>query len=493
MERSVNSSRFNRVDLVAGLLGVGLLAFTWYKAVTSSFTHDESFSTLHFFPQGELDILLYRHPFTSVITNNHILNTLLMKLSESIFGLSEWALRLPNVLALILFLFFGYRLCSRLSAPWLVLTAFLILVANPYLLDFFGVARGYGLSIGTMVAALYYLLAYERKPKASHLLGFHLFGILAVMSNFALLNFYIGAIGCFYLLPFWKAGTWPTAFINNWKLHLRNGLALGLLVFLVYTPFKVILEHNTVSFGGKEGFFTNTVLSVVERSFYEINLPDSWITLLGVLACLSVLLPAGMIIWRWIRRDTTFFQRFTALAVVNTLAWLIPLMTIVQHHLFGQDYLEERFAIFLYPIFVFNLIFSCGWLWEASKFRPVAPAVLGGYALTWFLITTVNLNTAYYLNWKYDKDTKAVMLFLQDFRPEDGSSRKIGIHHNLEPTMNLYRRWWDMYWIDEFNREPPRMEDDFIFTEKSELERLGISGKDEVLFQSPEIGMMLVR
>lgn len=479
---------------IAGLMvGLAVLLFVGYKAVTSSFTHDESFSTLHFFPQGELDILLYRHPFTSVITNNHILNTLLMKLSESIFGLSEWALRLPNVWALVLYLFFGFCLCRRLPKSWMQFTAFLILVANPYLLDFFGVARGYGLSIGTMIASLYYLLIYLDAPKAKYLLGFHLFGMLSVMSNFALLNFYVAAIGCFYLVPFWKTTGWPTNFIRNWKLHLQNLLALVILTVLIYTPFKVILENNTVSFGGKEGFFANTVRSVVDRSFYEIDLAPAWVTGLGVLACASVLIPFGLIIWKWMKRETAFFQQHTALAVVNTIAWLIPLMTIVQHHLFGQDYLEERFAIFLYPLFALNLIFFLAWMWSANGGRSVASSLLAGYAAIWLLITGFNLNGEYYLNWKYDKDTKKVMTLLQDYQPEDGSSRKIGVFHQLEPTMNLYRRWWEMYWIEEFNREPPKVEDHFIFTEKQELEALGLPDEREVLFESPATGMVLVK
>ncbi|PHN04684.1 glycosyltransferase family protein [Flavilitoribacter nigricans] len=491
MERAIASDRASWVKFVVGGISLALLCWVVYKAVTTSFTHDESFTTLHFFPQGEWAILLYQHPFTSVITNNHILNTLLMKLSESIFGFSEWSLRLPNILALLPYLYFGYRLCRRLPVAWMQLAGFLVLIANPYLLDFFGVARGYGLSIGTMIASLYLLIAYVEKPAARYLLGFHLCGILSVMSNFALLNFYVAAFGCFYLLPFWKTRGLPNDFIRNWKLHAGNLLALGLLAALLFVPFRVILRNNTVSFGGKEGFFENTVRSLIERSFYEIGIPDGWINVLGVLACAAILLPAGLILQKWIRRDTAFFERHTALAITNTIAWLIPLMTIVQHHLLGQDYLEERFAIFLYPLWALNLLFTCGWLWTRSK--AITTAVLGVYTLGWLLITALNLNVGYYLNWKYDKDTKHVVQLLKDYRPEDGSSRKIGVFHHLEPTLNFYRRWWEMYWMEEFNREPPNAEDDFIFTESRELEALGISAGREVLFRSEETGMVLVK
>lgn len=493
MEREITSRTTRWAKTGAWVIGGLVFLFTLYKAITSSFTHDESFSTLHFFPQGELDILLYRHPFTSVITNNHIFNTLMMKLSESVFGLSEWALRLPNVLALLLYLVFGYGLCRRLPKAWMHLAAFVILIANPYLLDFFALARGYGLSIGTMIASLYFLLTYLKMPGGRYLLGFHLFGILSVMSNFALLNFYVAALGCFYLYPFWRASDWPVKFIRNLRLHLWNFLALVVLTVLVYTPFKVILENNTVSFGGKEGFFANTVRSVVSCSFYEVELSIFWINALGALACICVLIPAGLILWKWIRRDTDFFKQHTTLAVTNTIAWLIPLMTFVQHYLFGQDYLAERFAIFLYPLFALNLIFANAWLWQKLK-RPLpANLILGTYCFGCIFLTGINLNLDYFLNWKYDKDTKAVMILLQDHRPEDGSSRTFGIFHQLEPTMNLYRHWYEMYWMEELKREPPEGNDDFIFTRQGEIDALGITDPREVLFESPETGMVLLK
>lgn len=473
------------------LIGLSLPAFVSFKAATSSFTHDESFTTLHFFPQGEGDILFYRHPFTSVITNNHILNTLLMKLSESLFGLSEWALRLPNILALIIYLFFGALLCRRLPVPWMRFFSFSLLVANPYLIDFFGVARGYGLSIGMMMGSCYYLLSSNKTPEGKLLFGFHLFGILSVMSNFALLNFYIAALGCLYFLPFWQEKPWPVSFLKNWKLHVWNTLALLIMSALLYAPFKVILENNTVSFGGKEGFFSNTVRSVVARSLYESPASETAITILGLLACLMVLGSFVLVGWKTIKRQTEFFKKYRELVVINTICWLIPLMTIVQHYLFGQDYLAERFAIFLYPLFALNLIYLNQWLWDWSK---VTSTVFSALVFGIFMFNTVrNLNDEFYLNWKYDKDTKAVMELLQDYRPADGSSRKIGIFHQLEPSMNLYRRWWEMYWIEEFNREPPTPDHDFIFTLESELGSLGIDRDQEVLFRSPETGMILLK
>ncbi len=77
-----------------------ILFYVTYKASLTSFTHDESYTYLHYVHQPVKDIITYKDPFT----NNHILNTLLMKVSEKAFGNSEIVLRLPNILSLVIYL-----------------------------------------------------------------------------------------------------------------------------------------------------------------------------------------------------------------------------------------------------------------------------------------------------------------------------------------------------------------------------------------------------
>ena len=79
------------------LISVLLVAFVSIKASIASFTHDESYSYLRFVGQSFFEIISYDTPYT----NNHILNTLLMKCFDLLFGTSELALRAPNIFFLI--------------------------------------------------------------------------------------------------------------------------------------------------------------------------------------------------------------------------------------------------------------------------------------------------------------------------------------------------------------------------------------------------------
>jgi predicted membrane-bound mannosyltransferase len=64
-----------------------------YRAATQSFVSDEAF-TFNNFIAGSWRDLYFQYD-----ANNHLLYSILSKLSMSVFGSSEFALRLPSVIA----------------------------------------------------------------------------------------------------------------------------------------------------------------------------------------------------------------------------------------------------------------------------------------------------------------------------------------------------------------------------------------------------------
>src|SRR5581483_8855037 len=92
--------------------------------------------------------------------NHHFLNTLLMRLSTAIFGVSEWSLRLPALGGAALYFTAVYRLCRKaFGEGWMFLLAVALLSLNPFVLDFMAAARGYGLALALWTWAL--TLVYE--------------------------------------------------------------------------------------------------------------------------------------------------------------------------------------------------------------------------------------------------------------------------------------------------------------------------------------------
>ena len=133
---------------VLALTAAIAMALVIFRAATQAITIDEA-STYVFFVQDISPL----HWLGS--TNNHVLNTALMRLSTRLFGLSELSARLPALLGAGLYISACYRFCRRLEGGILLQwTALVCLVYSPFIMDYLVAARGYSLALGVLMTAL---------------------------------------------------------------------------------------------------------------------------------------------------------------------------------------------------------------------------------------------------------------------------------------------------------------------------------------------------
>src|SRR5690606_4000176 len=177
--------------VVAGMLviAVVVMAAAVHRAATASFSHDEALTYVRYVHLSYADLALHKEAYT----NNHLLNSVAMKCSASLFGTGELALRLPNLLALALFLFYAARLLLGLPTV-LALGGFAVLATNSYMLELFTLARGYGHSFGFMLMALFHLVRAAQTLRTRDIVLFHAASVLATLSNFTLLNAHLGGV-----------------------------------------------------------------------------------------------------------------------------------------------------------------------------------------------------------------------------------------------------------------------------------------------------------
>jgi len=176
---------------LVSVLSGGFFAYAVLRAIRVPFTIDEAQTYIRYLSAAPSAI------FDFGVANNHFLNTLLAKLFSSIFGSGELVLRLPSLLSYALYLYFGFRLLDRFVSPMTAVLGFLLLNLNPYVLDFFSLSRGYGLSLGLTMASLHFFLRFLAGPgrgspgrprdAALSLAA----GAAAVLSNFSLLTLYL--------------------------------------------------------------------------------------------------------------------------------------------------------------------------------------------------------------------------------------------------------------------------------------------------------------
>ncbi len=171
------------------------LGFEAVRAVRAPLTYDEANTYLNIIASNILAI------FNFNTANNHFLNSLLAKLSSAVAGTAELVLRLPNLLAFAAYLLFAFLILDRfVKTKIVVLCGFLLLSLNPFVLDYFSLCRGYGLSLGLLMASLFFFFSFLDKtlghePNRYRHLQLSLAALgLGILANFSLLNVYLSLV-----------------------------------------------------------------------------------------------------------------------------------------------------------------------------------------------------------------------------------------------------------------------------------------------------------
>lgn len=379
-----------------GLL-ILLFAVSVYRAVTQSIVYDEAL-TWELYIAGPFSAI-----FQHFDANHHFLNTLLMRLSTGIFGVSEWSMRLPALGGAALYFTAVYRLArSAFQEDWTFLLAVALLSLNPFVLDFMVAARGYGMGLALWMWAL--ALVYEQtkseipRPRELALAGSAL--ALSVTAN---LIFVPPAAALAGMTVYFLSTKKPpeAAKRRKQKQSARKGppwiwftgpIVVIAVVFLLLAPVEDMKA---------EQFYTGAA-SIAEslRSLASVSLehsgplrdgtaPDLWrdVVAFGI----APLVLAGGLALGAVRRDRLLILAAGA-AVFSAVALLLT------HVVLGRPYPADRTGIYFLPLVMLVLI-------GLARMVPVAPYVLGGLFV---LLFAAEFNTRKFYVWDYDADTRTM-------------------------------------------------------------------------------------
>ncbi len=477
--------RFHLSTLFIWLCGIAGFAFISYKAWHASFTIDESYTYLHYVNDSFIDLISYAQFYT----NNHPLNSLFMKYAEMLFGTSEFTLRLPNLILFLVYMWYCYAL-FRDTDRWLALAVFVLLCVNPVLVDFFGLARGYGLSFGFMVACFYHFLTSLKTKHRKHIYLFHATAVLAILSNFTMLNVYVSLllIGLFLMLVDRLFLTkQKNVFSPVYKNHL---VAFVLALIFLYVPVRRLIQHNMLDFGGKDGFYDNTVMSLIGTSFHNTHIAAGLLLFFQVLVTGIVVAFFALLVWKIRQRDFAFFENHLGLIVSNLLLISLAVMIVMQHVLLGTDYLVARFSVFLYPLLIIHIAYVFRYIFHLG-FEKMSLAIV--FVLATLAVVSFSRKANLYAcsEWEFDQETKNMLQQLKNHKPQSGKL-KLGVHWIFEPTINFYKKINLLTWLDTVDREKPKLEDDFYYvfeTDSLPLER----GQAELVLRFEKTNTLLIR
>src|SRR5690554_4020849 len=284
--------------ILFGLLTIYLLLRAYFLEPL----HDEAATLFYYIESG-----VYWGPDLKMDANNHLLNSLLGHWIYLLFGDNLFFIRLPNVLAFAFYFWGIYRFIKPINSSLYKILILLGTTCIPFILEYFGNARGYGISLGLFVFALSYIRDFiaHRNVKAAHWSS-----LLLCLAVYANLNFVLSII---LLLMLFVLIQWMFKDELNKNQHLSlilNYILLGALMLPNFYYAQLLKDSGALYYGSLDGFWNVTGKSLAEHIVFQ---DGQWLKYASIVV---ILLLVYYLVRRWIKLGSQqfFTKSYTLLA-----------------------------------------------------------------------------------------------------------------------------------------------------------------------------------
>jgi hypothetical protein len=484
--KSSNYFSLNWSNSLIIIIGFVFLSLSIYKAAHTAFTHDESFTYLSYVKKSVIGILTMEEPISA---NNHILNSIGMKVIDKLMAPTPFNLRLPNIFGHLLFIIFSALIINTYKNSYYKVIAFVLLNSNIYLIDFFSLARGYGLSLGFLMVHWYFLHKTAGNTQSKNNFRLMLFALfLAMLSNFSVIYYMISLI-VIYLIYEVKNYTSNKALflsiiIRNMKFVL---LLSSLTIFFLFGPLLKLVQFNQLYFGGTHNFFDDTIYSLVYYSTISMGIVDFEIKAIFLIVVILMALIIAIQLIKLFKHKTKIESSFFIVSLV-----IIMLIQITFFYFFNTKYLIQRTALLFIPIFIFSLL---GFVNDLGSI--VIYFAAGFVALFMFYVTIRFIPMDNSLNWQYDADNEKLLSELKTIYKKSDTQNKLslGVDWIFQPSLNFYRATTDANsWLDTIVKEGYDYKKyEYYFVESASINKFVDTTQFRVLKTFPQSNNLLIK
>ena len=378
--------------------------------------------------------------------NNHVLNSMLMRLFVSIFGISNFTVRSGALTGAVIYICAAYGL-SRLAAPAPLMQLFLFacLVFNPLVFDFLVAARGYGLAMAFLACAIWVVARAKRSELnggPSTTVGAMRLASVSIALSFVS-NFSFGFVGAavLALLYGWAAGK-----ADRRARLAADAIVPGLAVTVVLAGWTLLnWRKDQLNYGARS--LWETVASVYQASLYELNpnlmnpLLYPWANRLAQFIVPLILLAAG---WRlalvYRRRGALdangrWLLRFGSVAAGSMIAALV--VHWVVSRLFQIPLPRDRTALYVPVLFTLSsgILAAIPIRSRGGEASRQALTILLAMLAVYFVLC---LRLSYFKDWKWNSDVEQVYGALTHYHDTCGLT-DIATNWRYDASLNFYR------------------------------------------------------
>jgi hypothetical protein len=243
---------------------IGVVARTYF--LSQPMRGDEAYSFLKFANGNIQDLFNYSEP------NNHILNTILVRISTLIWGVHPATIRFPVFIAGVLSIPLLYGVArEHYTTPTSGLLAIFGFAIHPYFVLYATNARGYSIIVFFTMALALVGLRFIIKPSGAHIFFLSCISALG-MFTIPTMALSIAGITCWLSVLLILKGRY-TFWDLLTKYLLPFSLLTGIFTFILYTP--VIVVNNGVTPITSNKF----VQSQIWQNFFPQLIPQIQMTL----------------------------------------------------------------------------------------------------------------------------------------------------------------------------------------------------------------------
>jgi len=321
------------------ILFITVLGYLLLRVFNVETLHDEVATYMFYFYHGD-----YLGETIHWDANNHLLNSFIGHLMHQVVGDNIPILRLPNVLAYVLFFFGTIQLTKYYSSYWLKLLSLVTLNSIPFIIEYFGNMRGYGLSLGFFVWALVYIIRYLKSFSHRDLLITYLFLILAVSANLTFVNTSLLILGMAFIARLLQREKRASKQRIS-ELAIHGLFVLALLPF-IYFGLK-LKKMGALYYGSLDGLWDVTGMTL---SKYTLFISGSWLIPIYLIIFVGFLYHALKLVKTHLPKTWSHspFLIYTGLFFGNIVGILILALVL------KVNYPEDRTAMYL--VFIFLLL-----------------------------------------------------------------------------------------------------------------------------------------
>jgi hypothetical protein len=397
-----------------------LFVYIVYRAATCALTNDEAYNYL----------LIDTHYLRAMAAtaNTHLVNQAGMWLF-TLFSDSELAIRLTSVLCFPFYVAGIYCFARNIgNVPLRFLLAALLLL-NPYVLDYFSLARGYSGGVAFSTLGLYYLYAAlkDKRPRAFR--NAWIFLCLAVLASYATF-FLFTALAAWYLVFLWREGIRrPSQLDRSQRFQLL--MIIGTSIITI-AHLLLIRRYGDLVLGSDR--FLDTYRTLIEASSYDHVKPAvaaAW----G--AAFFALLAAGTV-WGLYRYRKVLFSSWTGLLCFAFVG--LCLISVLLQVASGTPYFERRTALVIYPFLCLLLVYLLAELKAPVFARFLVPAMALLLCTLLSLNAIQSFNSYYFTDWPYQSDMHHQSALLAQLYAQQKPKRgKVYLWSARGPFVNYYR------------------------------------------------------